>query len=112
MYIYTQVAIHRFTIGSLVVGQSSSSPSQSWISTLARECWANLTLWLTDAEPIFSPYKCFLTRFSLSLSLFSGLVEFQFLDPLDGVCRDWLTLSESEYCPTSFPTVYPKVPYK
>ena len=37
---------------------------------------------------------------------------FSFLDSLDGVCRDQLTLSESEYCPTSFPTVYPKVPYK
>ena len=38
MYIhYTRVAFHRFTIGSLVVGLSSSSPPQSWISTLARE---------------------------------------------------------------------------
>ena len=37
MYIHTQVAIHRFAIGSLVVGQSSSSPFQSWISTPAHE---------------------------------------------------------------------------
>ena len=69
--VYTQVAIHRFTLGSLVVHWSLSSPPQSWISTLAREYWANLTLWLMDAEPIFSPYNCFPTRFSLSLSLSS-----------------------------------------
>ena len=70
MYIvYTQTAIHRITNGSLVVGQSSTSRPQFWISTMAREYWANLTPWLTDAEPIFSPYKCFPTRFSLSLSL-------------------------------------------
>ena len=35
--VYTRVAIHRFTLGSLVVGRSLSSPPQSWISTLARE---------------------------------------------------------------------------
>ena len=27
-------------------------------------------------------------------------------------CRNRLTLPESEYCPTSFPTVSPKGPYK
>ena len=58
--VYTRVAIHRFTIGSLVVGQSSSSPPQSWISTLAREYWANLTLWLRDAEPIGHPVTLYL----------------------------------------------------
>ena len=35
--VYTQIAIHGSTMGPLVVGQSSSSPPQSWISTLARE---------------------------------------------------------------------------
>ena len=67
--VYTRVALHRFTLGSLVVGWSPSFPPQSWISTLARQHWANLTLWLTDAEPIFSPYNCFQARFSHSLSL-------------------------------------------
>ena len=42
--IYTLVAIRRFTIGPLSVNQSSSSPPQSWVSTLAREYRANLTL--------------------------------------------------------------------
>ena len=65
--VYTQMAIHRSTIGSLVVGHSSSSPPQFWLFTMARESWANLTPWLTDAEPIFAPFKCFPTRFSLSL---------------------------------------------
>ena len=27
-------------------------------------------------------------------------------------CRNRLTRHVSEYCPTSFPTVFPKVPYK
>ena len=67
--VYTQVAIHRFTRGPLAVGASLSSPPQSWIPTLAREYWANLTLWLTEAEPIFSPCNCSPTRFSHSLSL-------------------------------------------
>ena len=66
--VYKRVVFPRFTIGSLVVGQSSSSPPQSWISTLAREYWANITLWLTDAEPIFSPYE-YLQTDSLSPSL-------------------------------------------
>ena len=39
------------------------------LHAIAREHWANLTLWLTDAEPIFSPYNCFPARFSHSLSL-------------------------------------------
>ena len=111
--VYTLVAIRRFTIGSLLVDQSSTSPPQSWVSTLAREYRANLTLWLPDAEPIFSPFQILPAQIpSLPLSLFSGQVKLQSLDSLDEVYWDWLTLSESEYCPTSFPTVYPKVPYK
>ena len=67
--VYTPVAIHSFALGSLVVGQSLSSPPQFWISTLARDYQANLSLWLTNAEPIVSPYPCSPARFSLSLSL-------------------------------------------
>ena len=62
---------------------------------VASGCWANILPLQMLSDQILS----------LPLSLFSGLVEFQFLDSLDGVYRDWLTLSESEYCPTSFPTV-------
>ena len=109
----TRVVIHRFTLGSLVVGRSLSSLPQSWISTLAREYQVNLTLWLTGAEPTFSPYHCSPSRFFFSLALFPlDWQSFSFLDSLDGVYKGRLTLSESEYCPTSFPTVYPKVPYK
>ena len=66
--VYTRVAIHRFTIGSLVVGQSSSSPPQSWIST-----------WLVNTGPtspcgsrLLSQYSHLTTAFqpdSLSLPL-------------------------------------------
>ena len=79
---YTQVAIHKFTIGSLAASQFSSSP----------------------------PTECLLLdSLSPSLFLWTG---FSFFDSLDGVCRSRLTLLESEYCPTSVPTVHPKVPYK
>ena len=47
------------------------------------------------------------------LDSFSSLDRLQFLWlSIDGACRSRLTLLESEYCPTSFPTVHPKVPYK
>ena len=50
-------------------------------------------------------------RFTLSLTLFLW-TSYSFFDSLDGVCRSRLTLLESEYCPTSFPTVNMKVPYR
>ena len=79
---YTQVAIHGFTIGLLAASQFSSTP----------------------------PTECsLLDSLSLSLFLWTG---FSFFESLDGVCRSQLTLLESEYCPTSFPTVHPKVLYK
>ena len=74
---YTQVAIHASTIGSLAVSQFFS------------------LLLLTAGNWIFSS------------SLFSW-TSFSFFDSLDGVCRSRLTLLESEYCPTSFPTHTPK----
>ena len=84
--VYTLVAIRRFTLGSLWVDQSSSSPPQSWVSPLAREYRANLTLWLPDAEPIFSPFQMLPDQIlSLPLSLFSGPAKLQSLDSLDKV---------------------------
>ena len=84
--VYTLVVIRRFTLGSLWVDQSSSSPPQSWVSPLAREYRANLTLWLPDAEPIFSPFQMLPDQIlSLPLSLFSGPAKLQSLDSLDKV---------------------------
>ena len=63
----------------------------------AHGCWAFLPLWwMLPLDP-------------LSLFIWTG---FSLFDSLDRVCRGRLTLLESEYCPTSFPTIHPKVPYK
>ena len=40
--IYTQVAIHRSTMGSLAVSQFSSSPPQLLISIMALDCGTSL----------------------------------------------------------------------
>ena len=108
----TQTAMHRLPIGSLAASQFSSSPLQLQMCTMTLGYTGQLPQWLTDAEPSL-PLKGMLADrfplFSLALFLWTG---FSFFDSLDGVCRDRLTLLESEYCPTSFPTVHPKVPYK
>ena len=75
------------------------SPLLSLVSAMAPSHWANLPpsgLW--TALPSRSPPG-------------TGVAP-HLLSPLGRLCREWLTLPESEYCPTSFPTVYPKVPYK
>ena len=65
---YTQVAMHRLTIGSLAASQFSSSPLQLQISTMALGYPGQLPQWLTDAEPFFPSDEC-LPIDSLSLSL-------------------------------------------
>ena len=57
------------------------------------------SLWLSS---LLSAWLQFLMGF---LSLWTS---FSFFDSLDGVCRIWLTLLESEYCPTSLPTRTPE----
>ena len=67
--------------------------------------------WLTSGESILPPSS----HRPLAVGLFPSLffwTSFSFFDSLDGACRSRLTLLESECCPTSFPTVHPKVPYK
>ena len=48
--IYTQVAFHRFPLGSLVVGWSPSSPPQSGISPLAQE-HSHCGSWILSEAP-------------------------------------------------------------
>ena len=57
------------------------------------------SLWLSS---LLSAWLQFLMGF------FSLWTRFSFFDSLDRVCRDWLTLFESEYCPTSLPTRTPE----
>ena len=76
-YVYTRVAIHRFPLGSLVVGWSPSSPPQSWISTLAHEhahCGSRI---LSQSSPLTTASRSGSLPPSLSHS--SGLVGLQFL---------------------------------
>ena len=62
--IYTQVAIHRSTIGSLAVSQFSSFPPPLLISAVTPKYRANLPPRLTDAELIFSSGEGLQTRSS------------------------------------------------
>ena len=52
--IYTQVAIHRFTIGSLAASHWFPSPPKLPISAMAPDCRNPFLPRLADAEPFFS----------------------------------------------------------
>ena len=75
------------------------------------QCTWTITL-RRSAMSVKFHYKCLLCpqlgfSFLQASSLWTG---FSFFDSLDGVCRSRLTLLESEYCPTSFPTRTPEGP--
>ena len=75
------------------------SPLLSLVSAMThRHPSRPLSPQLVDGSPSRSPH--------------GKVTSLRLLSPLSWLCRERLTLSESEYCPTSFPTVHPKVPYK
>ena len=78
--IYTQVAIHRFTIGLLAASQFFSSPPQLLISAMAPECRNPFypdSRRLSPSSPLLN--ACWQI---LSLLLWTG---FSFFDPLDRI---------------------------
>ena len=93
-----QCTIHRSTIDSWALSHFSSPPPLWGLSPMTRRCWVS--------PP--SPWKLANQFLPLLLWTCSASVSLAF----STACRDWLTLPESEYCPTSLPTVAPKGPYK
>ena len=93
-----------------------ASVSQDSLASVSQESLASISIDSLDGVGCWAdllPLQLLSNQvLSLPLSLSSGLVKFQFLG-LSGWSLQRLTHPiESEYCPTSFPTVYLKVPYK